>query len=94
VTADEAGRLAALERTLVGAAARRAERRPLRTRRVVAAAALAAPLIASAAAAMAGSGVFRSIERQLSTLSDDRPLTGQARLPGRPAPSRPVLATR
>jgi hypothetical protein len=73
VTGGEAGRLAALERTLVGAAARQAQRRRSRRRRVIAAFAVAAPLVLAAAGAVASTqGFFSGVDQQLSTLRDDR----------------------
>jgi hypothetical protein len=73
VRGGEASRLAALERTLVGAAAGQAQRRRLRRRRAVVLLALAAPLMLAAAAALAAThGVFDGIDQQLATLRDDR----------------------
>jgi hypothetical protein len=72
VTAGEVGRLAALERTLVGAAARQAERRKRRYRQLAVVAALSAPLLLVAAASVAATGSFAGVDRDLSTLRDDR----------------------
>ena len=73
MTGGEAGRLAALERTLVGAAARQAQRRRSRRRRVIAVLAVAGPLVLAAAGAVASTqGFLSSVDQQLSTLRDDR----------------------
>jgi hypothetical protein len=73
VTRGEVSRLAALERTLVGAAANQVQRRRLRRRRAVVLVALAAPLLLAAAASVAATqGVFGGIAQQLATLRDDR----------------------
>ncbi len=65
-------RLAALERTLVGAAAEQAGRLRRRRRRAVALAALAAPLALAAAGSVAATGFFAGVDRHLSSLRDER----------------------
>ena len=83
MTAAEVGRLAALERTLVGAAARQAQRRRLRRRRVVAILAVAAPLVLAAGSVASTQGFFNGVDQQLSTLRDDRLIrTTHRRRPG------------
>lgn len=73
MSADEAGRLNALERALVRAANRQVERRRARRRRAVLLVALAAPLVLAAAASTAAGGLFSGgVDQQLSTLRDDR----------------------
>jgi hypothetical protein len=73
VKGGEAGRLAALERTLLGAATRQAQRRRSRRRRVIVVLAVAAPLLLAAAASVASTqGFFGGVDQQLSTLRDDR----------------------
>jgi hypothetical protein len=73
MTGGEVARLAALERTLVGAAARQAQRRRFRRRRLIIALAVVAPLTLAAAASVASTqGLFGSVDQQFSTLRDDR----------------------
>lgn len=73
MSADESHRLAALELTLVRAAACQLERRRVRRRRAILLVALAAPLMLAAAASVAASGIFSGgVDQQLSTLRDDR----------------------
>jgi hypothetical protein len=72
VSAGEAQRLAALERTLVQAAEQQARRRRVRRRRVVVLLVVAAPLTLAAAGSVAATGFFGSVDRHLSTLRDDR----------------------
>lgn len=73
MNAGETSRLAALERTLVGAAAQLAQRRKQRRRRTLVLAALAAPLVLAAAASVAATGTFfGGVDLQLATLRDDR----------------------
>jgi hypothetical protein len=73
LNATELNRLAALERTLVDAAASEAQRRTRRRRRTLVLAALVAPLVLAAAAAVAATGgLFTGIDQQFSTLRDDR----------------------
>jgi hypothetical protein len=70
-------RLAALERTLVGAAASQAQRRRRRRHRVLVLLAVAAPLLLAAAASLAATqGVFGGIDEQLAALRDDRLIAG------------------
>lgn len=68
----EAGRLAALEQTLLGAAARESQRRRLRRRRTVAVLAVAAPLTLAAGSVAATHGFLSAVEGQFATLRDDR----------------------
>jgi hypothetical protein len=73
VTRGEVSRLAALERTLVGAAVRQAQRRRQRRRRVFVLLAVAAPLMLAAAASVAATrGFFAGVDQQFATLRDDR----------------------
>jgi hypothetical protein len=66
-------RLATLERTLVGAAARLAQRRKRRRRRALLLVALAVPLALAAAASVAATGTFfGGMDLQLATLRDER----------------------
>lgn len=81
MTAPEVGRLAALERTLVGAAARQAQRRRLRRRRVVAILAVAAPLMLAAGSVASTQGFFNGVDQQLSALRDDRLVSHDAPAP-------------
>jgi hypothetical protein len=68
----EAERLATLETALMGAAATQASRRRRRRRRGVVLAAVVAPLVLAAAGSVAGMGVLRGVDHNLSTLRDDR----------------------
>jgi hypothetical protein len=84
VTGGEISRLAALERTLMGAAAREAQRRRTRRRRLVAALAVAVLLVMLAAAASlaATRGFFDGVDQQLTALRDDRLIPRTAPSPG------------
>ena len=66
MTTSETGRLAALERTLVGPRPQQAERRRGRARRAVILAAVAAPLILVAAGSVAATGVLGGIDPRLA----------------------------
>jgi hypothetical protein len=69
----EAGQLAKLERTLVGAAGREAERRRTRRRRTIVLCAVAAPLALAAVASIAATrGYLGSVDARLGALRDDR----------------------
>jgi hypothetical protein len=81
VSGGEHARLAALEQTLVGAAARQAQRRRLRRRRLIVALGLAAPLTLAAASVASTQGLFGGVD-QLSALRDDRLLSLGAPSPG------------
>jgi hypothetical protein len=72
----ETAQLAALERTLVGAAARQAVRRRYR-RRLIVGLAVAAPLLLAVAGSVASThGLFgRGVDQQFSALRDDRLIT-------------------
>jgi hypothetical protein len=80
----EVSRLAALERTLVGAAARQAQRRRLRRRRLIITLAVVAPLTLAAAASVASTqGLFgSSVDQQFSALRDDRLISLAPASPG------------
>lgn len=75
--------LAALERTLVRAAARQAERRRLRRRRVVVLLALAVPVVLAAAASVAATqlafgGIFGGIDEFLPIMPGALPVEDTA----------------
>jgi hypothetical protein len=72
VSAAEQDRLAALEATLVGAAAALAQKRLRRRRRAVTLAAVVAPLTLAAAGSIAATGFFHGVDHNLSMLRDDR----------------------
>jgi hypothetical protein len=66
MTGGEVARLAALERTLAGAAARQVQRRRLRRRRLVVLFAVAAPLALAVAGSVASTqGFFGGVDQQL-----------------------------
>lgn len=73
MTGGEVSRLAKLERTLVGAAAREAQRRRIRRRRAIVACAVAAPLALAAVASIAATRGYRGgVDEQFGALRDDR----------------------
>jgi hypothetical protein len=73
VTGGEVSRLANLERTLVGAAGREAQRRRTRRRRVIVLCAVVAPLALAAAASIAATrGYLGGVDEQFAALRDDR----------------------
>jgi hypothetical protein len=73
VTGGEVSRLAKLERTLVGAAGREAQRRRTRRRRAIVLCAVAAPLALAAVASIAATrGYLGGVDEQFGALRDDR----------------------
>jgi len=79
VTRGEVSRLARLERTLVGAAGREAQRRRIRRRRAIVLCVVAAPLALAAIASIAATrGYLGGVDEQFGALRDDRliPATG------------------
>ena len=73
MTRGEVSRLARLERTLVGAAGREAQRRRTRRRRAIVLCAVAAPLVLAAAASIAATrGYLGGVDEQFGALRDDR----------------------
>lgn len=73
MTRGEVSRLAKLERTLVGAAGREAQRRRTRRRRVILLCAVAAPLALAAIASIAATrGYLGGVDQQFGALRDDR----------------------
>lgn len=73
MTGGETSRLEALERTLVAAAVRQAQRRRLRRRRAIALLVLAAPLMLAVGGSLAATrGFLPGVDQRFATLRDDR----------------------